>query len=52
MPPQTKSNKQTNKQTKLNTTQVLEQKILFHTNINNENICKIVCKTQCLKNGF
>ena len=26
---------------------VLEHKILFHTNINNKNMCKIVCKMQC-----
>ena len=26
---------------------VLEHKILFHTDINNKNMCKIVCKMQC-----
>ena len=35
-----------------NTAQLLEQKILFHPNINNKNMCKIICKMQCLKNGL
>ena len=36
-------------QTNVNTAQFLEQKILFHTNINNKNLGKIVCKMQSLK---
>ena len=28
---------------------LLDQKILFHTNIENKNTCKRVCKMQCLK---
>ena len=32
--------------------QFLEQQIFFHTNINNKNTRKIVCKMQYLKNGF
>ena len=35
-----------------NTAQFFEQKVLFHTNINNKNTCKIVCKMQCLKNSL
>ena len=35
----------------LNAAQVLEQKILFHTYINNKNTCKIVCKI-FLNNGL
>ena len=35
-----------------NTVQFLEQKILFHKNINNENMFKIVCKIRYLKNGL
>ena len=32
-----------------NTAQFLEQNILLHTNINNRDMCKIVCKMQYLK---
>ena len=32
-----------------NTAQFFKQKILFHTNTNNKNICKTVCKMQFLK---
>ena len=35
-----------------NTAQLLERTILLHTNINNKNTCKIVCKMQYLKNGL
>ena len=34
-----------------NTSQFIEQQILFRTNIN-KNTCKMVCKMQCLKNGL
>ena len=34
---------------KTNTSQFLEQKILFHTNTNNKSTGKIVCKIQYLK---
>ena len=30
---------------------ILEQNILFHTNINNKNTPKIVCKAKHLTNG-
>ena len=45
MPTQTKSKNE-------NAAQFLKQKVLSHTNINNENACKIVFKMQCLKNGL
>ena len=32
-----------------NLAQFFEQKILFHASIKKKNICKIVCKRQCLK---
>ena len=33
----------------LNTTLFLEQNTFFHTNMKNNNTCKLVCKMQCLK---
>ena len=38
--------------TKIKSDHFLEQKILFHTNKNNENTCNRVCKIQYLKNRF
>ena len=35
-----------------NTTQFLEQMILFHTNINKKDTRWTVCKMQCLKNDL
>ena len=46
MLPQTKSKKIQN------AAQFLEQKVLLHTNINNKNKCKIICKMNCLKNDL
>ena len=32
--------------------QFLEQKILFQTNANNKDTCKIICKMDCFENGL